>query len=99
MPDPAAWSGPVPSDRSFLGRVTSFDARRGLGTVTAADGDAGGKAEPEGYDFHATAIADGSRRIEPGTEVSFVVRPGHRGRYEAFALTVVDGTASHHLPA
>jgi cold shock CspA family protein len=104
LPDPAHWAGPVPTPRLFLGRVTSFDARRGLGTVTvnaadgaAADGDA--DAEAEAYDFHATAIADGSRRIDPGTEVSFVVRPGHRGRYEAFALTVVDGMASHHLPA
>jgi cold shock CspA family protein len=73
--------------------VTSFDARRGLGTVTSAD------ADSEVYDFHATAIIDGSRRIDPGTEVSFVVRLGHRGRYEAFALTVGDPKASHHLPA
>jgi cold shock CspA family protein len=72
-------SGPVPPHRPFLGRVTSFDARRGLGTVTDVDGDS--------YDFHATAIGDGSRRIDPGTDVSFVVRPGHRGRYEAGALT------------
>jgi len=39
------------------------------------------------YDFHATAIGDGSRQVDPGTEVSFVVRPGRRGRYEAAALT------------
>jgi cold shock CspA family protein len=62
-----------------IGRVTSFDARRGLGTVTDAAG--------VEYDFHATAIADGSRRIDPGTPVSFIVRPGHQGRYEAGALT------------
>jgi cold shock CspA family protein len=41
------------------------------------------------FDFHATAIADGSRRIAVGTEVSFVVTPGHRGRYEARGLTRV----------
>lgn len=104
-PDSAFWSGPVPSDRPLSGRVTSFDARRGLGTVTVADADAEADADAkadadaEAYDFHATAIIDGSRRIDPGTEVSFVVRPGHRGRYEAFAVTVVDGKASHHLPA
>ena len=69
-------AGPVPSAGPHLGRVASFDAGRGLGTV--AD-DAGARHT----EFHATAIADGSRRIEPGTEVSFVVPPGHRGRYEA----------------
>jgi cold shock CspA family protein len=83
--------GPVPPDRPLFGRVTSFDARRGLGTVTGSVG--------ESYDFHATAILDGSRQIDPGTEVSFLVRPGHRGRYEALALTVTDGTSSHHRPA
>jgi cold shock CspA family protein len=72
--------GPVPSSRRpFSGRVTSFDARRGWGTVTDAAGTV--------LDFHATAILDGSRRIEPGTEVSFVVVPGHRGRYEATGLS------------
>ena len=31
-------AGPVPSDRPFFGRVTSFDARRGLGSVTDSEG-------------------------------------------------------------
>jgi len=65
--------------------VASFDARRGLGTVIDAEG-----AE---FAFHATAIADGSRRIDPGTDVTFAVVAGHRGRYEAGALTV-----SNHRP-
>jgi cold shock CspA family protein len=60
------------------GRVTAFDARRGLGTVAGDDGIA--------YDFHATAIADGSRRIAAGTTVAFTVAPGHCGRYEARSL-------------
>ncbi len=85
---PATVIGPVPSHRPFFGRVTSFDPRRGLGTVTEAGGSI--------FDFHATAILDGSRRIEPGTEVSFVVTPGHRGRYEACALAP---TGSHQRPA
>lgn len=38
------------------------------------------------FDFHATAIADGSRTIEEGAAVSFSVAPGHRGRYEARSL-------------
>ncbi|MBV8463782.1 MAG: hypothetical protein JO368_10835 [Acidimicrobiales bacterium] len=69
---------PVPSAGLHHGRVTAFDQRAGLGTV--AD-DLGPR-----YEFHATAIADGSRRIEVGTEVMFLVRPGHRGRYEARSL-------------
>ncbi|HVT42093.1 MAG TPA: hypothetical protein VHD39_03850 [Acidimicrobiales bacterium] len=60
------------------GRVASFDARRGLGVVADDDG-----CE---YGFHATAIADGSRRIEEGTVVTFTVAPAHRGRYEARSL-------------
>ena len=88
--------------------MTSFDARRGWGTVTDTEG-----AELE---FHATAIVDGSRRIDPGTRVVFDVTPGHRGRYEARGLTVLSGSsglsgspglsgssgsasASHHEPA
>jgi cold shock CspA family protein len=72
---------PVLRPGPHVGRVTSFDARRGLGTVTDADG-----AE---FDFHATAIVGGSRAIAPGTDVAFVVHAGHRGRYEADALTAV----------
>jgi cold shock CspA family protein len=60
------------------GRVASFDARRGLGVVADDDGTE--------FAFHASAIADGSRRIEEGTTVSFTVAPAHRGRYEARTL-------------
>jgi cold shock CspA family protein len=60
------------------GRVTAFDERRGLGTVTARDGRA--------YSFHATRIADASRRIAVGTEVEFEVVPGLLGRWEAAAI-------------
>lgn len=66
--------------------MTSFDPRRGLGVVTDSEG-----AE---FEFHATAIADASRRIDPGTTVVFEVEPGHRGRYEAQGLTVLSGTSS-----
>ena len=79
--------------------MTTFDARRGWGTVTDSAG-----AE---FEFHATAIVDGSRRIDPGTNVGFAIVPGHRGRYEARELTVLsgpagpsgEGSASHHEPA
>jgi cold shock CspA family protein len=92
----------------MFGVVTSFDARRGWGTVTDSEG--------AGFEFHATAIVDGSRQIDPGTCVVFDVVPGHRGRYEARELTgavpVVRGvrtlgesgssgavSVSHHEPA
>jgi cold shock CspA family protein len=55
--------------------VAAFEADRGLGVVTDADG--------ASFDFHCTAITDGTRSIEVGTAVSFVVRPGRRGRLEA----------------
>ena len=60
------------------GRVSAFDPRRGLGTVTDETGTE--------FDFHATAIADGSRRIDEGTAVTFCAAPGRRGRYEARSL-------------
>jgi cold shock CspA family protein len=72
------------------GRVTAFDARRGLGTVADAAG--------LEFDFHATALTDGSRRVEPGTEVTFSVVPGHRGRYEARGVSAVGEPAVHHSP-
>ena len=75
MACPAGGAGPR------LGRVTTFDARRGLGTVTGADG--------RTYGFHATAIADGSRRVDEGASVAFSGAPGHGGRYEARSLVVV----------
>jgi cold shock CspA family protein len=46
-----------------------------LGTVEDDDGTT--------YGFHATAIADGTRRIDVGAPVTFTVAPGHGGRREA----------------
>jgi cold shock CspA family protein len=61
-----------------LGTVVAFDEARGLGEVDA-DG--------VRYPFHCTAIADGTRTIPVGTEVTFDVRPGGLGRWEATAIT------------
>ena len=58
-----------------IGVVTSFEDDRGLGTIVDEDGST--------FDFHCTAIADGSRAVEVGRAVVFVIRPGHRGRLEA----------------
>jgi cold shock CspA family protein len=71
-------AGPVPSTGPHRGRVASFDPRRGLGSVEDEDGTR--------FGFHATAIADGSRRIDVGTKVVFTVSPGHGGLYEARSL-------------
>lgn len=60
------------------GVVSAFDQERGLGTVTAEDG--------ARYDFHCTALLDGSRSVEVGRPVLFVVRPGHRGLLEARSI-------------
>ena len=60
------------------GVVTAFDEDRGLGTVEGAG---------VSYPFHCTQIADGTRTIAVGATVSFDVRPGGMGRWEATALT------------
>jgi cold shock CspA family protein len=82
--------GPVGTAGPRPGRVASFDATRGLGTV--AD-DAGAV-----YAFHATAIGDGSRRIDVGTAVTFSLAPGHGGRYEARSLVPVSTGAGVPAP-
>jgi cold shock CspA family protein len=61
------------------GTVESFDVDQGWGYVVAADGTR--------YFFHCTAVADGSRTIEPATPVSFDIQPGHRGQWEARQIT------------
>jgi CspA family cold shock protein len=83
-------AGPIPSAGAHHGRVASFDPARGLGEVVDDDGTP--------FPFHATAVADGSRTIAVGTAVSFVVAPGHRGRYEARSLAPA-GPRSHQRPA
>lgn len=62
------------------GRVHDFDADRGLGSITPADG---GAAVP----FHCTQIADGTRLIDVGAEVTYDLLP-KLGRWEATAITV-----------
>lgn len=61
------------------GEVASFDEDAGLGVVRSDDG-----AE---YEFHCTQIADGTRSIAVGARVTFDVVAGHRGRWEAAAIT------------
>ncbi len=56
------------------GTVLEFDPVAGYGTVGA---------ESVQWFFHCTAIADGTRSIQPGTSVDFGLTPGHLGRWEA----------------
>lgn len=65
------------ADERLAGEVTAFDARRGLGEITAADGTV--------LPFHCAVIADGSRTIEVGAKVSFVTA-FHVVRDEAFDI-------------
>jgi cold shock CspA family protein len=67
------------------GVVAEFDEAVGLGTVRSDDGVT--------HPFHCTAIADGSRTIEPGTAVTFAVVAGHQGLWEATAVTPRPGSA------
>lgn len=60
------------------GKVRAFDERRGLGEIEVDDGVT--------FPFHSTAIADGTRRITPGTPVEFEVVAGLPGRWEAAVI-------------
>ncbi len=70
---------PVSTMGTKTGRVTAFDDERGLGEITADDG--------ELHHFHCTGIADGTRTIEVGTPVRFDIIPGRLGRWEAWEIT------------
>ena len=60
--------------RIMEGRVAEFDEDRGVGWVEVGS---------ERWFFHCTEIADGTRTIATGTPVTFEVRAGHRGTWEA----------------
>jgi cold shock CspA family protein len=59
------------------GTVVEFDEARGLGLLAS---------EGATYPFHCTAIGDGTRTIEVGVEVTFELRPGGMGRWEATTI-------------
>jgi cold shock CspA family protein len=60
------------------GKVATFDEDRGLGTI---------ESEDRNLPFHCTQITDGTRTIAVGTKVTFEVRPGHRGQWEAVLVS------------
>jgi cold shock CspA family protein len=59
---------------SLAGTVVEFDDHVGLGVIDDGEG--------HRYPFHCIEIADGTRAIEIGTTVGFVVL-AKLGRYEA----------------
>jgi cold shock CspA family protein len=63
------------------GVVTAFDVAAGRGVVTTAEG--------ELLSFHATAVSDGSRQIDPGAAVTCRRTAAHRGQFEATDLRVI----------
>ena len=57
------------------GVVADFDEERGIGEIEDEQG--------KRVFFHCVAIADGTRTIPTGTNVTYAVRAGHLGRWEA----------------
>ena len=62
------------------GTVVAFDDPKGFGAIGSGD---------ESFFFHCTQIADGTRTIAVGTEVTFEVVAGHMGMWEAAQVTPV----------
>ena len=60
------------------GAVSAFDPEVGMGTVTGDDGRV--------WPFHCTRLADGTRVVDVGTRVVFLVGPGAPGRWEATSV-------------
>jgi len=58
----------------LIGTITEFDSQVGLGVVATEDGTR--------FPFHCIEIADGTREIAVGTDVTFD-RLAKLGRYEA----------------
>jgi cold shock CspA family protein len=65
-------------DPGHVGVVVAFDEQAGLGEVRGDDGTVVG--------FHCVAVADGTRRIEPGTAVRYRLAAGLHGRWEAASI-------------
>jgi cold shock CspA family protein len=64
--------------RDVNGIVVSFNEEKGYGSI---------RGDGVEHFFHCTAIADGTRTIDPGALVTFDVVAGHLGRWEATAVS------------
>ncbi len=67
---------------TVTGVVSAFDVDRGWGTVTSGRGGS--------YGFHCAQIADGSRQIDVGANVSARIVPGLAGAYEATRILPIE---------
>jgi cold shock CspA family protein len=70
---------PRAADAAQAGVVATFDEHVGLGAIALDDG--------REVAFHATQLADGSRRVEVGVRVTARVVRWHRGELEATMVT------------
>jgi cold shock CspA family protein len=88
-PDCSGGAGPWPLVAGVprVGRVATYDPRRGLGSVTETH--PADDPSVSDHPFHSTAIADGSRAIDPGTPVAFVLVAGLAGTVEARNVTPI----------
>jgi cold shock CspA family protein len=77
-----------PTGDLHIGRVAAYDPGRGLGTLTGTDA-GGGDPSRSTHSFHCTAIADGSRAIDPGTPVAYLIVAGLGGVLEARNVTPI----------
>jgi cold shock CspA family protein len=69
-------------DPTLTGKVVEFDAHVGLGRIQATSG--------ENLLFHCAEISDGSRQIDVGQTVTFVVRSKFNNP-EAFTVSPIPG--------
>ena len=67
----------------LVGDVAEFDEDRGLGVVEYGEG--------RRLPFHCTAITDGSRRVDVGAVVAFMVAAGRLGQLEARSVRPLPG--------
>jgi hypothetical protein len=64
----------------------AFDADRGLGEIEELGPvPSAGARRP----FHCTQVADGTRTVPVGADVSYVLAPGSLGAWEASEVAVV----------
>ncbi len=70
--------GPTTIGARHDGTVIDFDVEVGLGGIETSSG--------QRWIFHCTQIADGSRNIDVGRKVTFVIGAGAPGQWEAFDI-------------
>jgi cold shock CspA family protein len=66
----------------YSGRIATFDEHAGRGEIEARGG--------MHFPFHCTAIADGTRTIDPDPAVKFRLVPGPLGALEAIGIKTAD---------